>query len=83
MNERMSAENQLIIAAAVLSRINPQPWAGFMRAFVTYNQYLTSNCIQSPLDNLPVAQGRAQATAHLFELFANCLSSADKLEGKK
>lgn len=79
----MNAEQQLIVACAVLSRTAPHPWAGFMRAFVEYNQQLTHNCVQSPLDNLPVAQGRAQATARLLDLFANCLTSADKIEGRK
>jgi hypothetical protein len=76
----MNPEQDLILQAAVLARTAPHPWQGFMRALTAYNLQITTHCIQSPLENLPVAQGRAQASARLFDLFANCLASADKIE---
>lgn len=79
----MSAERDLIFASARLARSNPVEWKHFIGAFRAYADKHRDNCIQSPLETLPVAQGRAQLAALLHELLDNCVQSADKLEGKR
>lgn len=79
----MTADRDLILAAARLARSTPDGWKQFLGAFRAYADQHRDNCIQSPLTTLPVAQGRAQLAAQLNGLFAECLTSADKLEGKR
>lgn len=78
----MSTETDLIMAAARLARSAPENWERFLGALQAHSSQNIQNCIQSPLDELPRAQGRAQATARLYGLLSDCLKSADKLEGK-
>ena len=79
----MSAETDLIIEAARLARSAPVNWDKFIGALQRYSTATTQNCIQSPLEELPRNQGRAQAAARLYDLLANAPASADKLEGKR
>lgn len=79
----MSPENDLTMAAARLARTAPESWKQLLGALQAYSSQQIQNCIQSPLEELPRAQGRAQATARLYGLMAECLSSADKIEGKR
>lgn len=79
----MSTEHDLIKEAARLARSAPGNWDRFLGALQAYSTKTTQHCIQSPLEELPRAQGRAQATARLHELLADCISSADKIEGKQ
>lgn len=78
----MIADRDLILKAAVLARSSPKSWSEFLGALSNFADQQKDNCIQSPLEHLPVAQGRAQLAAHLHKLLADCLSSADKIEGK-
>lgn len=71
------------MAAARLARSAPESWKQFLGAFQAHSSQQIQNCIKSPLDELPRNQGRAQATAHLFGLLADCMASADKIEGKR
>jgi hypothetical protein len=79
----MASDETLILAAAKIARTAPGDWKQFLGAFQEYSSKQISNCVASPLDELPRAQGRAQATAHLYGLLAECVSSADKIEGKR
>lgn len=79
----MNADRDLILAAARLARSAPEGWQQFLGAFQSYANQQRDNCVQSPLDLLPVTQGRAQCAAHLQGLFAECLSKADQIEGKR
>lgn len=79
----MSSERELILAAARLARSAPEGWKQFLGAFQNYTNIQRDNCVQSPLDVLPVTQGRAQCSAHLLGLFADCLSKADAIEEKR
>lgn len=79
----MTADRDLILAAARLARSHPEGWKQFLWAFRAYADQHRDNCIQSPLTTLPVAQGRAQLAALLHVLFAECQASADKIEGKR
>lgn len=78
----MISDRDLILRAAELARSAPRAWNEFLGAFSNYVDQQKDNCIQSPLEQLPVAQGRAQLAAHLQGLLAACLQSADKIEGK-
>lgn len=79
----MTTETDLQLAAARIARSMPDAWDRFIAAVQAYSSQQITNCIQSPLDVLPVTQGRAQATARLYGLLAECIASADKLEGKR
>jgi hypothetical protein len=79
----VSPENDLILAAARLARTAPENWRLFSEVFSAYTSNQISNCVKSSLEELPRAQGRAQAVAHLYGLLSDCLASADKIEGKR
>ena len=79
----MTTETELTLAAARIARSSPDAWDRFIAAFQAYSSQQIQNCIQSPLELLPVAQGRAQTTARLYGLLSECVSSADKIEGKR
>lgn len=79
----MSVDADLILASARLARSAPESWKQFLGALESYSSNQISSCVQSPLDELPRAQGRAQATARLYGIFADCLASADKIERKR
>lgn len=78
MNDR-----DLILTAARLARSAPENWKMFLGALAKYTEDQRDNCIKSPLEQLPVAQGRAQACTHLLALLVDCLTTADKIEGKR
>ncbi len=79
----MSVDDELTLAAARLARSAPESWKQFLVALSGYSSQQINYCIQSPLDELPRAQGRAQNSARLYGLLADCIASADKLEGKR
>jgi hypothetical protein len=79
----VTVEQDLTLAAARIARSSPDAWDRFVAAVQAYSSQQITNCIQSPLETLPVTQGRAQATARLYGLLAECISSADKIEGKR
>jgi hypothetical protein len=68
-------------AAAQLSRVAPEAFADFLRATQTLSTKQTTHCIQSPIEHLPVAQGRAQLAVRLAALLADCRQLADKHKG--
>jgi hypothetical protein len=75
-------EADIVKAASRLARTAPESWEQFLGAVYAHTELQITNCIQSPLDSLPAAQGRAQYAARLRELLADCIASADKLEGR-
>ena len=75
-----SPEQHLTLAAARLSRSAPEAYNGFLAALRGYTEEQSQNCIQATLDELPRAQGRAQASARLLNVLSDCLSSAAKIE---
>lgn len=79
----MVNDKDLILKAAQVARSAPESWRQFLEALQSYSSQQITHCIQSSLEELPRAQGRAQATAHLYGLLADCISSADKIEGKR
>lgn len=79
----MIHEDMLVQRAAHLARLNPEVWGLFMRALGDFSTNITYNCITSPLEELPRAQGRAQAIARIVDLLADCTLKAEKLEGRR
>jgi hypothetical protein len=79
----VTLEEDLILSAARLARVAPENWKQFLGALSSYSSQQITNCVQSSLEELPRSQGRAQATARLYGILADCLASADKIEGKR
>lgn len=77
------AEKQVILSAARLARMNPNLWQEFADAFQLYSSSQLTNLVSSPLETLPTMQGRAQTAAQVYGMLAECISRADKIEGKK
>lgn len=77
------ADREVILKAADLARSRPQEWAAFVAALDTYTTTIRDQCISSPLDVLPVAQGRAQQCVALLRLLENCVKAADQILEKK
>lgn len=75
----MKEHTALTLAAANLARSAPNGWREFLQAAASYTTTIDTNCIQSPLDKLPVAQGRAQNAREFFGLLENCLQDADRI----
>ena len=78
----MTGDKELILRAAELARSAPRAYQEFLGALSNFTDQVKNDCIQSPLETLPVTQGRAQLAARLQGLVANCLASAGKFEGK-
>lgn len=79
----MQPKEELILKAATLARIAPDDWRNFVEALGRYAEVHRENLIKSPLNELPVNQGRAQTASSLREMLADCLISADRIKGKK
>jgi hypothetical protein len=75
-------QTQLVSAAAKLAQAAPNSWDDFLRAFDQHSQLQAHRCIQSPPDQLATTQGRAQNSAELLRLLANCIQLADPKKGK-
>ena len=77
MNDR-----DLILAAAELARSSPEAWSRFLTRFGDYAEDKIVECVQAPLDMLPVAQGRAQALVKLGQLLEDCIKTADAITSR-
>jgi hypothetical protein len=76
-------DRDLILAAAKLQRTAPESWKEFLGAFEDHTNKTRDNCISSPLETLPLNQGRAQACVALLKVLRDCLSLADQIEKAK
>jgi hypothetical protein len=76
------SDRDLILRAATLARSAPESWEKFLGALAQYTETQRHNCISSPIEMLPVTQGRAQACVHLLALLKDCSLTADKIEGR-
>ena len=74
--------DELTLAAASVARMAPREWERFVGAFTVYAQEHVVNLTQSPLEELPRSQGRAQIAVQLQGIMAECLQMANKLEPK-
>ena len=76
-------DDELVMAAAELRRNAPEGFQKFLEAFRAYTNKTKDECISSPIDTLPVAQGRARGCAAILRMLDDCLTLADKREKKK
>lgn len=77
------SELKLVRAAARIAQTAPESWQQFLEAVFEFSTAQTTSCIQSPIEHLPVAQGRAQIAARIAALLADCNNLADKSEGTR
>lgn len=79
----LQPEQEVVLAAAQIARTNPAQWGQLVKALTSYSAQITQNCIQSPIEELPRAQGRAQAVVRMASTLADAPALADKIEGRK
>jgi hypothetical protein len=77
------SDRDLIFKSAALARSSPQEWSEFLGALRAYTDTIRNQCISSPLDVLPVAQGRAQNCVALLGIFEGCVRAADQIQEKR
>ena len=70
------------MAAARIARNSPELWSRFLDELRAYTNQQRELCINSPLELLPVMQGRAQIATQLSTTLEACLADADKIERK-
>ena len=79
----MTPEQNLILAAARLSRASPESWDEFMKAFHLYSWDQANLLVASPPDMVYIAQGRAQGVAAVGRLLDKCRETASSMEANK
>jgi hypothetical protein len=79
----MSPTETLIQKAAQLERASPIQWQAFVQALAVYTEVHRDNAILSPIAELPVNQGRAQAMSSLLETLKTAAEKADKINSRK
>jgi len=72
----------LVMASDRLARTAGPVWEDFLKAFAAYSANRVKECVQAPVDKVMVAQGRAQETAALFELFTTAKDEAAILQSR-
>jgi hypothetical protein len=78
----MQHTDQLIEKAAFLSRAAPTQWREFLNALSVYSDKQMEILVNSPVPDLQVLQGRAQALKTLLTTLTNAVETADKIAGK-
>ena len=79
----MTPEQNLILAAARLSRASPESWDEFLSTFTRYAWDMAEKLVQSPVEVVLVAQGRAQGMMILGKLLTDCQKTASSMEANK
>lgn len=79
----MQQQDNLTLKAAIIAKAAPDQWRSFTDALAGYTEVHQENLLKSPLPDLPVNQGRAQALTMLHRLLKDCLVNADKLNKGK
>ena len=76
----MQPKEELILKAAILARNAPEQWRDFVEALRKHNEVHRDNLVKSPMNELPVNQGRAQMATNLLGMLATCVETADKMK---
>lgn len=71
---------RLVLAAASLARTAPSSWNEFLAALSELAAHERLSIITSPIDRLPVVQGRAQMSHVLLSLLHDCVKQADLIQ---
>lgn len=74
-----AAEAKVALARAIveLGSRGSHDWDNFMSALREYDREAQKLLVQSPIDQLQVIQGRAQASAQLLTIFEKCKTIAE------
>lgn len=72
--------SDLATVAAELARSAPHQWHAFLVALKAYSDEARDNLVASPMDRLPLMQGRAQASAQLLHTLQQAIKIADQIE---
>lgn len=75
----MQPRDNLTMKAAALAKQSPELWAEFLQAVAAVSDTHRENLIKSPLDMLPVMQGRAQMATDFSNALAMAVINADKI----
>lgn len=73
------ATKEFLRATAALARSAPREWEAFITELRLYADRKRDECVQSPLADLPVAQGRAQGVNQLTKDISEAKTQADKI----
>lgn len=73
-------DKELIIAAAQLAQTAAGSWEKFLAALRAHNAAVTNQLVSSPIEVLPVAQGRAKHAQELLTTLENCRTVAEQIE---
>jgi len=79
VSNHTTAEADLERAAALLQRSSPQAYDDFIKALAVYNEQKMRECVLAQTAELQRAQGRAQQTNALTDLFRD---ASAKVEAK-
>lgn len=79
----MNAAQNLTMKAASLARIAPEQWRDFLAALADFRDHHRENLVQSPLNELPINQGRAQILGALHKNLSECLVNSEKMTKKE
>ncbi len=79
----MADRPDLVIEAARLARNAPEEWKHFLNALAAHTEVSRNNCVTSPVAELQVNQGKAQALTDLCERLDNCIVKADRAIQRK
>jgi len=66
-----------------MARTSPENWERFLGALRAYTDTQRDNVVSSPLNMLPVCQGRAQACVALLNFAETCLTVADQIKERR
>lgn len=78
----MQPQENFTVKAANLAKSSPHAWREFLQAFGELTEVHKENLIRSPLNELPVNQGRAQILSSVLKTLAMCVDEADKIARK-
>lgn len=74
---------ELTLRAYALAKSSPVQWQDFLQALASVTAEHKELLVNSQLDDLQVAQGRARALSSLYKLLAECVTNAEKLKKDK
>lgn len=75
----MQQKDTLTQRAANIANAVPTQWRDFIDALAGYTEVHQENLLKSPLPDLPVNQGRAQALTALHKVLKDCTADAEKI----
>lgn len=75
----MSPKDALTLKAANLAQVAFQEWKEFLAAFEMYAAAKMGECVAAPVEQVQVAQGRAQNSVELNDLLKGAVVSASRI----